>query len=225
MNTGGALSGYTADQMNSLYLSMGRPAAPGQLWTAAARGIDGPAGTPMDQAQFQKAIAESDIRPEYGPMLWAIRYAYPPLFQISRLVQAKAIDAATAVDWAHKDRYAPEVVAALQAYWEQGAAGTADTHVAKAQTQLWTALHRSYVADESDEAVATDNLAAIGVPAAEQTQIIALWDREKALVRRTLSAAQIKKAYRDQLFTQDAATQRLVQLGYSLADAQTYLAE
>lgn len=124
MIAGGALSGESADNMRQMYLSMGRPAAPGQLWTAWARGVDGPAGTPMDEAQFTKAIAESDIRPEYAPMLWGIRFAYPPLFQITRLVTAGTITPATAVDWAKKDRYAPEVVAALQQAWEQGGATT-----------------------------------------------------------------------------------------------------
>jgi hypothetical protein len=125
MIAGGALSGESAENMRQMYLSMGRPAAPGQLWTAWARKVDGPAGRPMDEAQFTKAIAESDIRPEYAPMLWGIRYAYPPLFQITRLVTAGTITVADAVDWAEKDRYAPEVIAALRTAWESGGATTA----------------------------------------------------------------------------------------------------
>jgi hypothetical protein len=115
MIDGGELSGETPENMRRLYLSMGRPAAPGQLWTAAARGIDGPAGRPLDEPQFLKAIAESDIRPEYGPLLWRIRYLYPSLFQLTRLVEGGTIDTATGAEWAHKARYAPEVVAGLPA--------------------------------------------------------------------------------------------------------------
>ncbi len=135
MLAGGALSGESADNMRKMYLSMGRPAAPVQMFTAAARGIAGPAGRPMDEPQFLKAIAESDIRPEYGPMLWGIRYAYPPLFQISRLVQSGTIDVATAIEWARKDRYAPEVIAALRTAW---AAGTATTAKGLTATDLAT---------------------------------------------------------------------------------------
>ena len=124
MHAGGALSGETAANMDLLYESMGRPAAPGQLWSAWARGVDGPAGRPMDKTQFDKAIAESDIRPEYADLLWGIRYLYPPLFQIGRLVQAGDIDAATATDWAQKNRYAPEVIAALQKAWTRGTGTT-----------------------------------------------------------------------------------------------------
>jgi hypothetical protein len=120
MYDGGAAVGESPANMDLLYLSMGRPAAPGQLWTAAARGIDGPLGRPMDFAQFQTAIAESDIRPEYGPMLWAIRYLYPSLFQLTRLVEGGTIDVQTGADWATKARYAPEVVQALTQAWQRG---------------------------------------------------------------------------------------------------------
>lgn len=223
MNAGGALSGYSAEQMNLLYLSMGNPAAPGAMYTAAARGIDGPAGRPVDEAQFQTAIAQSRIRPEYGPMLWAIRYLYPSLFQLTRLVSSGAIDATTGADWARKARYAPEVVAALLESWQGGGTAKADPHVSKAESQLWTALHKSYVAEESDAGVAQDNLTAIGVPATAQAQVLALWDRERALVRKQLSPAQLKKAWKAADLTTDEAVARLVAQGYNVTDANLYL--
>src|SRR5205823_2059586 len=84
MNTGGALHGFTPAQMNLMYLERGRPAAPGQMATAAVRGINGPDGTPMNKDQFLKGIRQSDIRPEWGEMLWESRFLYPPLFQLTR---------------------------------------------------------------------------------------------------------------------------------------------
>src|SRR5574340_872708 len=99
---GGALWGYTAEDMHRMYLDRGRPAAPGQMWTAAARGIDGQDGRPMDEAQFTQGIVESDIRPEYARMLWEIRYLYPSLFQLKRLVSSGAMHPATGADWGTK---------------------------------------------------------------------------------------------------------------------------
>jgi hypothetical protein len=231
MNAGGALHGYTPEQMNDLYLSMGRPASPGYMWTAAARGIDGPDGRPVDQAQFQKAIAESDIRPEYGPMLWAIRYTYPPLFQINRLVQGGAIDAATATEWARKDRLAPEVVAALETYWQGGGTATTDTHVTKAQTQLWGRTHTSYLAGEISETDARAALAVAGVTAAALDDVLAVWNHERELERKQLTPAQVKKAYAKGVtnqatgatWTRDDALAALIGRGYSTADANTFL--
>jgi hypothetical protein len=233
MNAGGALSGYTPAQMHLLYLEAGRPAAPGQMWTAAARGIDGPAGHPVDEAQFVKAIAESDIRPEYGPMLWGIRYLYPPLFQLSRLVQGGAIDAATAVDWAKKDRYAPEVVAALEKYWAGGTSSKGDPHVTKAENQLWTRLHTSYLAGEIDAQAAAAALPTAGVAAAAIADVLSTWDEERTLIRKQLTPTQLRKAWQGNIvnpatgaaWTQDEAIAALVSRGYSLPDAQTFMAE
>lgn len=125
MYAGTARHGMSRDDTHLLYLRAGRPAAPGAMATAAVRGINGPDGRPMDREQFLKGIKESDIRPEWGPMLWDARFLYPPLFQLTRLVQAHAITADTAVAWATKDRYAPEVVAALSTYWHTATSGGA----------------------------------------------------------------------------------------------------
>jgi hypothetical protein len=233
MYAGTARHGMGRADTRLLYLAAGRPAAPGQMQTAVARGVDGPDGRPMDRPQFLKGIAESDIRPEWGPLLWDIRFTYPPLFQITRLVQSGAIDADTAADWSHKNRLAPEVVSALHAYWQQAPAAKADTHVTKAEVQLWGTLHRSYIAGESDDAIAAAKLTELGVPAAAQTRILALWEHERELRRKQLSPAQIKKAFAKLVtnpatgvaWTRDDALAALVERGYSLADANVFLDE
>jgi hypothetical protein len=231
MHDGAARHGMSKADVDLLYLRTGRPAAPGQMATAAARGIDGPEGRPMDREQFLKGIAESDIRPEWGPMLWESRYLYPPLFQITRLVQAGAIDTPTAVDWATKDRYPPEVVSALEAFWNEGAGGGVDSHVGKAQTQLWGSAHRSYLAGESTKATARGILTQLGVSAADGTKVLQLWDSERSLIRKQLTPAQVKKAYKKavtnedtgQPWTRDDALAGLIERGYSHTDATTFL--
>ena len=161
MHKGAARHGMSAADADLLYLRTGRPAAPGQMATAAARGIDGPDGRPMDEPQFLKGIAESDIRPEWGPMLWESRYLYPPLFQITRLVQAGAITADTAAEWARKDRYPPEVVEPLHAYWSQPVAAGTDSWTKRAQTQFWTTTHRTFLDGLTPEPEARENLSVL----------------------------------------------------------------
>jgi len=231
MNAGGALTGYQPDDMNRLFLSEGRPAAPGQMWTAWARKVDGPAGRPMDEAQFNTGIAESDIRPEWGPMLWGIRFAYPPLFQINRLVQANAISPQTGADWMEKERYAPEVVTALTTYWEGGTGATADPHVTKAQNQLWTAAHKAYVSGHAVLSNVTPALDALNISASAQTTIRTLWDHERALARFGLTVANIHKAFTKQdintatglPWTLQEAIAELVALGYNPDEAEQFL--
>lgn len=124
---GGALTGHTKEQMDLLFLNRGRPASPTQMWRAWARKVIGPRGVPADFPDHQKAIAISDIRPEYAELLWGIRFNFPSLFQLGRLVQAGAIDPATAAEWAGFNLYDPAVVDALTVYWRTiypgGAAG------------------------------------------------------------------------------------------------------
>lgn len=179
MYDGTARHGMSRADTDLLYLRTGRPAAPGQMATAAARGIDGPDGTPMDRAQFLKGIAESDIRPEWGPMLWESRFLYPPLFQISRLVSAGAIDAATAAEWATKDRYPPEVVNALKAYWSQGSTATGAKELTVAQ------LRADYEGGFLDEQAFRRRLKALGYDDASIQQYV------------TLGEAALVKKYRD----------------------------
>jgi hypothetical protein len=227
----GALSGFTPEQMDQMYLAAGRPAAPGQMWTAAARGVDGPDGVPMNEAQFLKGIRESDIRPEWGPMLWEIRYLYPSLFQLTRLVTSGAIDPATGAEWAHKARYAPEVVTALRASWQKASTSGASSYLNKADLQLWGTTHRTFVARETNVTQARASMRMIGISTAEQTEILARWTAEQALIRKQLTAAQIKKAYAKvvkneatgQPWTLDDAISALVNQGYSVEGATQYL--
>jgi hypothetical protein len=217
--------GYTAGDAEDWWEADGRPAAMGQLWTAAARGVDGPEGRPMDEGQFRQAIRESDVKDKYGPMLWKLRFLYPSLFQLSRLVTANTVTADTAAEWATKGRYAPEVVAALKDAWAKSAPSGADSHVTKASNQLWTATHKAYVDDWIDDAAATAALTTIGVDQDAQPAVLERWLAERELERRSLSPAQIKKAYTGGQWTQAQALERLQELGYTAGDALTLLNE
>jgi hypothetical protein len=123
MYEGGALTGHTREQMELMFLNRGRPASPTQMWRAWARKAKGPRGVPAAFEDHAKAIAISDIRPEYAELLWEIRFNYPSLFQLNRLVDAGTVTPAIAAEWAEKNLYAPEVVDALRAAWAKGSSG------------------------------------------------------------------------------------------------------
>lgn len=222
---GGADSGYTPEMMDNLYLNRGRPAAPGQMYTAATRGIDGPDGRPMDLEQFMKGIQESDIRPEWGEMLWGIRFLYPSLFQLNRLVTGGAIDVPTAVDWATKARYAPEVVDALEAFWSQSAGPTAAKWADRARGRLFTVAHNEFVSAGITEAQARTALAQTGVPTGERDTVIQLWKDERAISRLELTTAEIRREYRKNIISETEALTELQDKGMILEDARKYLAQ
>lgn len=223
MYEGGALTGHTKDQMDLLFLNRGRPASPTQMWRAWARGVIGPRGVPTDYADHAKAIAISDIRPEYAEMLWGIRFNYPTLFQLNRLVQAGAIDVATGADWAHKSLYAPEVVTALTDYWSQPAQGTTSSWPGRAATQLWTATHRAYIKGDLPDDLARSTLGFIPVRGADLDAVMLLWDAERSVTRADLTPAEIRREYRKGVITQAEAMAELEARGYTLDDANRYL--
>jgi hypothetical protein len=241
MYKGGALTGHTTDQMDLLYLNRGRPLAPVQAFTAWARAAPHPVGEgytdrpgTFDQEDFQRAIQQSDVRTEYGPILWHNRYAYPPLFQLGRLAQAGALPENRVRTILQYERYEPEDIDALVAFWYgKGSASTAATPTTKAENQLWTATHRSYVGQMSGVTEAKRTFDLLAIPAAEQAKVLEAWDEERALIRKQLTPAQIKKAVQGglpnidtgQAWTVSNGVDALVARGYSLNDAQTFLSE
>jgi hypothetical protein len=146
-------------------------------------------------------------------------------------VQAGAISAETAKDWTFKSGMAEFVLTELEAYWSQPATAPKHPNVVKAQNQLWTATHKAFLNHELTDAEASAELTAIHADATIIPDIIALWTRERNLHRKTLTAAQIKKAWAEpatnaatgQPWTRDEAIAALVDLGYSVVDAESYL--
>lgn len=125
MIAGGAKTGYSPEDMQLMYLNRGRPISPVQFATAYAR-QDAPEGVGLGYEDFERAVKQSDIRPEWGPAIWASSiHAYPPLFQLSRLVLGGVITPEQGAKWAKYDRYAPEVINALLAYWKKPSTTTA----------------------------------------------------------------------------------------------------
>ncbi len=59
------------------------------------------------------------------------------------------------------------------------AAAKADPYVGKAQTQLWTALHKAFVGGATDAATADSYLTVLVPDAADRAEIIQLWETEQ----------------------------------------------
>lgn len=241
MNKGGALTGHTTDQMQLLWQNRGRPIAPVQAFTAIARGAPAPRelGTPDTGAKFSwddfsDAIRRSDVQTRYIATLEGIFHAYPPLFQLGRLAQANALPEDRVRTILKYERYEQQDIDALVDFWYRGPSSTSATSpTTKAQGQVWTSLHRSYVNGMTGASSARATLDGIGITGTEQADVLKAWDTERAMVRRQLTPSQIRKAVQDKLpnidtgatWTVQDAVGALQDRGYSLNDAQTFLSE
>lgn len=231
MNAGGALTGYTPAQMNLLYLARGRPATVHQIHIGYARGAHLP-GAADEHDAILTSVKESDIRPEYGELLYAQRYTYPSAFVLRSLVESGALTAAEGETALLFSGWEPTFAHKVAVAWGGASGGTAaDKNVTKAQTRLWTTAHNSYVGNEISVQAATQALEVAGVAAAAIPQVLTVWNSERDLIRRSLSAKELVKAYGEQVvnpatgapWTAADATARLLELGYDQADAQTLL--
>jgi hypothetical protein len=103
--------------------------------------------------------------------------------------------------------------------------------VTKARTQFWTTTHRSFVAGETDDAEARDNLNVLGLDQEARDSVMELWTFERDTTRKQLTPAQVKKAFAKgvvnavtgQPWTEEEALEALLTRGYSLTDADTFL--
>jgi hypothetical protein len=127
-----ALHGFNATQADDWYESAGRPISPTQAYTAWARDAPhvvqpgfSPPGPDFSYDDFERAIRQSDIRPEWAPILWHNRFAYPSLFQLRRAVQDGGISRERALTILRYERYEATDATALVNSWlrDTGATG------------------------------------------------------------------------------------------------------
>jgi hypothetical protein len=221
----------TPEHATMIYQNQGRPMAVRQITQALARGGVFKPEPGEIKDPFDAAIVEGNLKPAYYDLAKALRYTYPSAFVLRSLVQSGAITQAKGEEVLLFEGWEPGFAKLVSEAWAGGSGADADAHVGKAQTQLWTTLHRSYIAGESTKTAARPVLASLGLTTAAQDQVLALWDAERALVRKQLTPAQIKKAYvkgiKNQAtgltWTRDDALAALIERGYATTEANEFL--
>lgn len=225
MYAGTAKHGLSQADTDLRFNNLGRPLAVHQVTTGLARGgkYGGDyAGVPEPYA---KALRESNVRPEWGNLAYANRYTLPGAFVLRALAQGGDLTHDETHTLLLESGWPPDLAATVAARWSGGTKAGANKHVTSAETGLFTVLRKAFVNDEATEAQATPILTDLAVPAADHPRIFQLWGHERALVRATLTAAQIKKAIGQPGKDRAWALTRLEELGYTAADAGTFLDE
>jgi hypothetical protein len=225
MHAGAALSGMEHGDTDKLFELLGRPIPVHQVTTGEARGghFDGAHGD-IPRA-YLKALQQSSMRPEWYSLAYANRYTYPSAFVLRSLVQSGDLSGDEGHSVLLKLGWEPALARKVVGRWAGGKVAKADPHVAKAEAQVWSTAHRSYLNHESTDAEAGSTLTLLGVAAEAKPRVLALWRHEREIVRRTLTPSQIKKAWKETKLTHDDALARLGRLGYSPADAELFLQE
>lgn len=232
-DAGAALSGMQPADTQLLSDVIGRPLAVHQVTTGLARGGSFGGNYEGVPEPYLTALRQSNVRPEWGNLAYANRYSLPSFFVLRALIQDGTLTAEQGGEYFKQEGWPPALAdAAAQAY-AGGTTAKGDPHVSKAQTQLWTTTHRSYVAEESDDTAASAALNAAGVATASIPAVLSLWQSERDLIRKQLSPSQIRKAIggavtnpaTGQPWTRAEGIAAMLARGYTQADAETFLDE
>lgn len=233
MYDGAARHGTSQADTQLMYEVRRRPLSVPTITKALARGGTFDATQAPFADPYVASVHEANLGPEWYDLAEHMKYTYPSAFVLRALLKDGAIAAAEASQIMQYEGYPPALADKIAGAYAPTGATVADPHVTKAENQLWTTTHKSYVAHEISDATATTALTAAGVTAAAVTPILTLWQTERDLIRKSLSAAQIKKAYTTQTtnpatggaWTLQDAIARLLELGYDQADATVLLEE
>jgi hypothetical protein len=222
-----ARHGMTQADSDLLYDVLGRAPSIRQAYIGLARGATYDGNPTTIPEPFLSAAQRSNIRPEWYSIAYENRYSLPSAFVVRTLLTDGAIDATRAQSIFEHSGWPPDLATLVADHYAAKAGGgtAADPHVTKAQNHVWTVVQSSYEKDRTDDAQATAALTKLGVTAGAIPEILSLWQVSRAIVRAGLTPAQIKKAYGEATFTQPEAVARLVELGWSAADAGVYLGE
>lgn len=228
---GAALHGMSPEHARMIFQNSGRPLNLHQITQALAWGAKYNPLPGDDPDPYMNAVLIGAVTPAYYEMQDALKFNLPSAFFFRVLQQTGVVSETEAATWYKRMGWPPELAAQVAKAFAAGGGGGVDTHVGKAQTQLWNTLHRAYLAGEIDRATAADALPDAGVDAAAVPDVLDTWDREREIVRKQLTPAQLKKAFGEGVvnpdtgaaWTRDEVVAALIGRGYSPSDAATFL--
>ena len=228
---GTAKHGMSTADSDLLYDVLGRGLSLHQAFIGIRRGgsLNGPTGQIPPWALYQ--LQRGNLRPEVYNLAWAAHETYPSAFVFRQLLKDGALTETEGRDYFLGMGWPQTLAEKAAAAYAVTTGPTADPHVAKAQSHLWSTVQTRYIAAEPGDVDPTAAFDQLAVPQSVRGEITALWDIARSYTRKRLTATQVKKAYRGavtnpdtgQPWTLDDATNELISLGYSLDDAQTFL--
>jgi hypothetical protein len=226
-----AQHGMTDANSDLLYDVQGRAPSIRQVYTGLARGATYDGNPTTIPEPYLSAAQRGNLRPEWYSIAFENRYSLPSAYVTRSLLQDGAIDQARGQSILEHSGWPPDLAQLVSEHYSAGGTVGTDPHVTKAETRLWTTMQTSYISGETQASDLGPGFHALGVPPAAQATITGLWDTTRDIERKQLTAAQVKKAASEGVtnpatgapWTNADAVARLMSMGYSAADAATFM--
>jgi hypothetical protein len=216
--------GMSEEDSLVIYQNQGRPMNIRQITQALARGAKFNPEPGEIKDPYLASIVEGPVKPGYYELAESLKYTLPSAFVMRQLAQSGVWDEAKTAERLKWLGWFPDDADEVAKAWAKSATGaTVSAYVGKAQTQLWTAIHKSYVTGAIDGDRAGVALETLIADAETRDAVLTLWAHEKDIAVKELTPSQVKAAYKKSSLTIDEAVARLEERGMIDADARIYL--
>ena len=216
MHDGGALTGYSPAQMDLLFKEHGRPATTHQVWIGLQRGGKYIGENLSERETFDRAIIQSDIRPEWADLLWAQRYTYPTAFVLRQLTSSGALTQAQAATILKYEGWEPTLADQVAAKWAQPSSAASKEATA-------TDLLTLYEGGKATRAETLAALEALGYPADEAATKVDVLEARRVVSAKTAAISDLHGAFKKGAILGTAAQTALEDLGLDAATATAVL--
>lgn len=179
----------------------------------------------INASQLDELLKALDYPTKWRDRLANIAYHVPGRVDLRRMLAARIIDRAEVKRGYQRLGYTVGDAETLTKFAEHLALAPEQrtSWSDRARSSLFTATKREYLDSSLDEAGAREKLQVVGAIGAEADAVIEAWNAEHEIHRRELTPAEIRKAYKKALYTQEEAISELIERGMTSEDADIYL--
>ncbi|HEX4672056.1 MAG TPA: hypothetical protein VH279_07295 [Solirubrobacteraceae bacterium] len=206
MHAGGELTGHSPAQMDLMFKEHGRPATTHQVWIGLQRGGKYIGENLSQRETFDRAIIQSDIRPEWADLLWAQRYTLPSAFVLRALVADGTFTAAEGESILIDEGWVPAYAHQAATHWAAGGGSAAK----EATVSDLLTLYDGRKASQAETITALEGL---GYSPAESQRKIDLVDARRVASARTAAVTDMHGDFKKGKLDAPAVTRALTDLG------------
>ena len=176
-----ARHGMSAADSEIIYQNQGRPLNLHQITQALAWGAKYQPAATDNPDPWMQSVLLGPVRPEYYDMQHHLKYTLPSAFYFRALQEQSVLTEAQAAMWYKRLGWPPELADLVAKAYAKPAdtAAKQDPYIGKAETQLWTALHKAYVKVGADWASIDPILATLVSDDLDRNTVHSLWDAER----------------------------------------------
>lgn len=177
---GASLHGMSEEHARLIFQNSGRPLNLHQITQALAWGAKYDPQPGDDPDPYMNSVLIGSVTPAYYAMQDSLKYILPGYFVVKAMLANGSISEADAATIFKRSAWPPDLAEkAAAALVPKAGAAAENPYIGKADTQLWTALHKSYVKIGAPKAEVEPILTHIIAEPQVRAAVFTDWDLER----------------------------------------------